>query len=688
MEMKRKPIRKKIQSIVLLISIIALALTSIVGLFSMLMIKSDSEVALTNQMEQNLNNIVSDKAALADSELGKFSGYIKEFADYANWLYEHPDDFVDKEVLPPDAKNAGKYSMQRYLTTENISLDSIKTELSLLGNLEQIWNPVISANSEMITTIYIGTESGFMISYDPNADLGVTEGSYESYFNYYESSWFEDAKAAEGVFFTDMYPDSYGRGLTISCVSPFFDENGKFAGAVAMDILVTDLHTAIIDIDLGEGAYAFLVDKNADIIASPYVELDQTEFENIKDASNPAYEISENIMSDKTGVSLTTDGVYYAYTPISGTDWKLCIHIPEALILEPVAQMNHDVTNVIFVFIIVFALIIAVVFYAVRRFTARLTKPLIALGDDVKTISSGNLDYRAKLYSNDEISDLATGFNNMASSLKTYINDLTAVTAEKERIGAELDIAKHIQASMLPCIFPAFPERSEIDIYATMEPAKEVGGDFYDFFMVDDTHLAIVMADVSGKGVPAALFMVIGKTLIKDHTTPGADLGKVFTEVNQLLCESNSEELFITAFEGVLDLVTGEFVYVNAGHEMPFICKAGGDFEPYKIRAAFVLAGMEGIKYRAGSMMLEPGDKIFQYTDGVTEATNINNELYGMERLGAILNKVKAGTPHDILPAVKKDIDEFVGEAPQFDDITMLCLEYKTKMEIKEEDAQ
>ncbi len=681
MEMKRKPIRKKIQSIVLLISIIALVLTSVVGLFSMLMIKSDSEIALTNQMEQNLNNIVSDKAALADSELGKFSGYIKEFADYANWLYKHPDSFVDKEVLPPDAKNAGKFSMQRYLTTENISVDSIKNELSLLGNLEQIWNPVISANSEMITTIYIGTESGFMISYDPNADLGVTEGSFESYFNYYESSWFVDAKTAKGVFFTDMYPDSYGRGLTISCVSPFFDENGKFAGAVAMDILVTDLHRAIIDIDLGEGAYAFLVDKNADIIASPYVELDQTEFENIKDASNSAYEISENIMSGKTGVSLTKDGVYYAYTPISGTDWKLCIHIPEALILEPVAQMNHDVATVIFVFIIVFALIIAVVFYAVRRFTERLTKPLIALGDDVKTISDGNLDYRAKLYSNDEISDLAIGFNNMAASLKTYINDLTAVTAEKERIGAELDIAKHIQASMLPCIFPAFPERHEIDIFATMDPAKEVGGDFYDFFMVDDRHLAIVMADVSGKGVPAALFMVIGKTLIKDHTFPDRDLGEVFTAVNNLLCEANSEGLFITAFEGVLDLVTGEFTFVNAGHEMPFICKAGGNFEPYKIRAGFVLAGMENMKYKAGTMQLDVGDKIFQYTDGVTEATNINNELYGMDRLGEILNKVKNGTPHEILPAVKKNIDEFVGEAPQFDDITMLCLEYKERME-------
>ena len=263
------------------------------------------------------------------------------------------------------------------------------------------------------------------------------------------------------------------------------------------------------------------------------------------------------------------------------------------------------------------------------------------------------------------------------------------LSASREmKSSAELNVATNIQKSMLPCIFPAFPDRKEIDIYATMDPAKEVGGDFYDFFMVDDKHLAIVIADVSGKGVPAALFMVIGKTLIKDHTTQGRDLGAVFTEVNNLLCESNSEEMFITAFEGVLDLETGEFVYVNAGHEMPFICKANGDFEPYKIRAAFVLAGMEDMKYRAGSMTLEPGDKIFQYTDGVTEATNVHNELYGMERLGKILNKVKNGTPQEILPAVKADIDEFVGKAPQFDDITMLCLEYKAKMKTKEEDAK
>lgn len=249
---------------------------------------------------------------------------------------------------------------------------------------------------------------------------------------------------------------------------------------------------------------------------------------------------------------------------------------------------------------------------------------------------------------------------------------------ERQRISTELDIATRIQADMLPCIFPAFPERPEFDIYASMNPAKEVGGDFYDFFMVDETHLAIVIADVSGKGVPAALFMVIGKTLINDHTKPDTDLGKVFSEVNELLCSSNNEGLFITAFEGVLDLVTGEFCFVNAGHEMPFIARSGNAYEPYKLPAGFVLAGMEGMKYQSGSIRLSPGDKIFQYTDGVTEATNASHELYGMKRLADILARNTAKPPAELLPIIKADIDAFVGDAPQFDDITMLCVEYLT----------
>lgn len=264
----------------------------------------------------------------------------------------------------------------------------------------------------------------------------------------------------------------------------------------------------------------------------------------------------------------------------------------------------------------------------------------------------------------------------VAERTKRLLERQVEDSRERQRISAELNVATNIQADMLPCIFPAFPERPEFDIYASMTPAKEVGGDFYDFFMVDERHLAVVIADVSGKGVPAALFMVIGKTLIKDHTRPGVDLGEVFSEVNNLLCESNREGLFITAFEGVLDIMTGEFNFVNAGHEMPFIARSGKPYEPYKLSPDFVLAGMEDTPYHGGSLKLACGDKIFQYTDGVTEATNAAHELYGMQRLSDVLTKNTDKSPSELLPVVKADIDAFVDDAPQFDDITMLCVEY------------
>lgn len=375
-----------------------------------------------------------------------------------------------------------------------------------------------------------------------------------------------------------------------------------------------------------------------------------------------------------------------AYSPVFNSNGEPVAVVGVDVYMPDLQQnMMEFLTVVIIAIVLVVLVAILICFIFVKT---QIVNPINKLRNASKSMVE-NLEneesIQVSIKTGNEIEELFDSFKEMYSDVREYIDELSTVTAEKEKIGAELSVAAHIQASMLPCIFPAFPERKEIDIYATMDPAKEVGGDFYDFFMVDDRHLAIVMADVSGKGVPAALFMVIGKTLIKDHTTPGRDLGRVFTEVNNLLCEANSEGLFITAFEGVLDLVTGEFNYVNAGHEMPFVCKTGGNFEAHKIRPGFVLAGMEDMRYKAGSMMLDIGDKIFQYTDGVTEATNINNELYGMYRLSEILNKVHDRAPQDILTSVKKDIDEFVGEAPQFDDITMLCLEYKSRMELKED---
>lgn len=353
--------------------------------------------------------------------------------------------------------------------------------------------------------------------------------------------------------------------------------------------------------------------------------------------------------------------------------------------VEKAMTRLENARNAYVLHVILWTLAAIVLFILVYTMILRrsVIKPIITVTDEANRFAETNesSDNLLDIRQNDEIGVLARAVGKMEKDIVEYTKNLTVITAEKERVNTELSVATRIQANMLPSIFPAFPDRKEFDIYATMNPAKEVGGDFYDFFMVDERHLAVVMADVSGKGVPAALFMVIGKTLIKDHTQSGKDLGEVFTEVNELLCESNSEGLFITAFEGVLDLSSGEFRFVNAGHEIPYICKKGGKFEPYKIRAGFVLAGMEGMRYKCGEMQLEVGDKIFQYTDGVTEATDRDNQLYGMERLTAILGENSALPPTELLPKIKEAIDGFVGEAPQFDDITMLCLEYKAKME-------
>lgn len=276
----------------------------------------------------------------------------------------------------------------------------------------------------------------------------------------------------------------------------------------------------------------------------------------------------------------------------------------------------------------------------------------------------------------DEVEELANSFRKMEEDMISYIRSFMKITAEKERIGAELNVATQIQADMLPRIFPAFPERQEFDIYATMNPAKEVGGDFYDFFLVDDDHLAVVIADVSGKGVPAALFMVIAKTLIKNHAQNKEAPGEVFTNTNEQLCEGNDAGLFVTAWMGVLQISTGHFVYVNAGHNPPLLRRAGGSFEWLKSRPGFVLAGMEGVRYRENEMELAPGDVLYLYTDGVTEATDAHQQLFGEERLQTALNEQPMLPVGQMLSKIKGCIDSFVGEAEQFDDITMLGLEY------------
>lgn len=285
--------------------------------------------------------------------------------------------------------------------------------------------------------------------------------------------------------------------------------------------------------------------------------------------------------------------------------------------------------------------------------------------------------FRIDVHTGDELQELAHSFNFMVEELNAYIRNLSHVTAEKERIGAELDVARHIQASMLPCLFPAFPERHAFDIHASMTPAREVGGDFYDFFLIDDDHLGIVIADVSGKGVPAALFMMIAKTLLKSAMLSGLSPSAVLEKVNGQLCENNDAGMFVTVWLGILEISTGKMHCANAGHEYPALMRKDGAFALYKDRHGFVLGGLESAHYQEYELLLHAGDRLFVYTDGVPEATNRDNTLYGTERMLAALNADTYGTCRDLIDAVQRDVNAFTGQVDQFDDITMLCVEIR-----------
>lgn len=672
---KRNTIKKKVRYLILTVTLIAVFAVSVATMYFMVRIRTSTRTTVVDEMESKVSNIVTEKVINAEKTLTKYTNYINMLVSLIGMLYENPNNFARIDIPKRLPNSPKEYMSQRSFVNQNVTINDVKDELTLLANLEAIWSPMMNQDGQTIATTYVGTESGFMISFDENASLAEYSEDGEVYFNHKDRTWYKRAKTEKTLIFTDLSQDFFGRGLSLTCAAPFYN-NGKFAGVVAMDILIKDLQDEIINIDLGEGSYAFLVNEVGNIIASPFLDKNSIEFESIGGLKSEYLSVSSKILSYKSGM-VYTNGFYIAYEPIKIAHWVLCVRIPQSLIMQPVNAIDNIILRMITIFIAVFLAVALFSFVATHVFATKLTDPILALKDDVSKISDGDLDYVARVTGNDEISDLANSFNSMTQSLKNYIKDLTSLTAEKERIGAELNVATHIQSSMLPSIFPAFPKDASFDIFATMNPAKEVGGDFYDFFKIDDKHIAIVVADVSGKGVPAALFMVIGKTLIKDHTGLNTNLADVFYDVNNILCESNSENLFITAFEAIINLETGKVHYVNAGHEMPYIYKKGKEWTAYQMKPGFVLAGMENMKFSAGEFTLEVGDKIFQYTDGVTEATSANNELYGMDRLKAALDANSDKKMEDLLPAIKADIDKFVGEAPQFDDITMLGFEFK-----------
>ncbi|MBQ1310877.1 MAG: PP2C family protein-serine/threonine phosphatase [Blautia sp.] len=308
-----------------------------------------------------------------------------------------------------------------------------------------------------------------------------------------------------------------------------------------------------------------------------------------------------------------------------------------------------------------------------RRVIVPVARMQQGVSDYTDTKDSRVLDIKMTAVSqNNELGILSRSISEMAKEIDQYTRENVRLAEENARVSSELEMAKSIQASQLPNVFPPFPERKEFSIYASMTPAREVGGDFYDFFFVDQDHLALIMADVSGKGIPAALFMMMSKILLGDYVRMGFSPSETLELTNNAICRHNQEEMFVTVWLGILEISTGKVTASNAGHEYPIVRQPDGSFELLKDRHCFVVGGMEDMKYQSYEFTLSRGSTLFLYTDGVPEATDASEELFGTERLLKILNETKTEEPSELLPAVKACVDGFVGEAPQFDDLTML----------------
>ena len=364
-----------------------------------------------------------------------------------------------------------------------------------------------------------------------------------------------------------------------------------------------------------------------------------------------------DIVDGKTDLS---EKYLYVFKFVEG--YCIVAAMPES---EAMFMRDASLYTSIFMQVLIFAALFIFIYILIKSV---IINNLKKINDTLGRITEGDLNVTVDVRSNEEFSSLSDDINSTVSTLKRYISEAAA------RIDKELEYAKQIQLSALPT---NFPEDEDYSVYAQMIAAKEVGGDFYDFYKLSDTTFAFLVADVSGKGIPAAMFMMTAKTIIKDLAESGLAVNDIFTKANQKLCENNESGMFVTAWMGILDLTTGVVKFANAGHNPPLLKRVDGSFEYLKTKAGFVLAGMDGIRYREGEITLNKGDRLFLYTDGVPEATNIENVLYGEERL---LNFMKANadvTACELLPLLKNNIDEFVGKAPQFDDITMLMFDYK-----------
>ena len=501
--------------------------------------------------------------------------------------------------------------------------------------------------------------------------------------NYFISDWYQIPKELDRPVWSEPYFDEGAGNIMMATYSVPFHKNVKgnrqFTGVVTADVSLEWLREMILSIKILKTGYAFLISKNGTIITHYNKELimNETIFSVAEKRGDVLLrEIGRKMIRGESGFVPFRSIVrgrpcWMYYTPVPSSGWSIGVIYPKNELTEDIIHLNRTV-----IFLGIAGILLLSV--AVILNTRSITRQLREMSEAAERIGTGDLDIELPpVKSGDEVGKLTEAFHYMKTSLKEYIRQLTETTAAKERIESELKIASEIQMGILPKKFPPFPDRTEFDIFATIKPAKEVGGDFYDFFFIDQNRLCFVIADVSGKGIPAALFMAVTRTFIKAIAAPGIAPGELLTKVNEELCIGNDSNMFVTIFCGILDTKTGEILYTNAGHNPPLIIQKGKQVIWLEGEMNIFTGVMEQVHYKTDRIVLHPGDALFMYTDGVTEAMNEHEEQFTSERLGKDVITLQDKPIREIVDGIMEKVVSFAHGVSQSDDITMMVIEFK-----------
>ena len=706
-------LQQKIFNLVLAVIVLLIGVYSVVGYMQQKgLAKVVGEAAARQQqsiteiseqtMDAVLNTTLTQTTALqgyiADDLFNDVRTDVQTLQAFATELFEHAEYFPAHPVDMPDAANDGKATAM--LVHEEGADPAASEDLGLVGNMSEIMVAMYEA-SDKLSSVFVGTTDGNMVLVNDRSSTYINpDGTYRT-LDIRSRPWYTQAAEAGELIFTGVELDAYTTTPMLECAAPVY-RNGELAAVVSADIYL-DAISAYIDQAATNGGVLCIIDGNGRILFSSKKDGSlkpelSTDAPDLRENENEELACFVTLaLRERTGLEqITVDGKEYYLTavPMPSVGWTVLSGVEKEVTRSPTVSMlsqydeinaeatktfREDTERATNVLIGLSALLLLLAVSAALILAGRIVRPVEQMTKRINALHGGDSVFEMeKIYrTNDEIEILAESFASLSQRAKDYISEITRITAEKERIGTELALATQIQADMLPNIFPAFPDRAEFDVYATMDPAKEVGGDFYDFFLIDADHLGLVIADVSGKGVPAALFMMIAKTLVQNTVMNGYSPAAALQMVNEQVCANNREQMFVTVWLGVLDLKTGELISANAGHEFPALMAADGEFELVRSRHGLVLGALEGMKYRDITMKLTPGAKLFVYTDGVTEATNAEKELFGVQRMLDALNENREASPEGIIRGVRHAVDAFVKEAEQFDDLTMLCLEYR-----------